>query len=61
MILETDLPEGILEPTNLAAIRSLQEWMEEQPDVGETACFHIDVDHSMLFSTQGDLVATMGD
>jgi len=29
--------------------------------VGETACFHIDVDHSMLFSTQGDLVATMGD
>jgi len=30
-------------------------------DVGETACFHIDVDHSMLFSTQGDLVATMGD
>jgi CRP-like cAMP-binding protein len=37
VILETDLPEGILEPTNLAAIRSLQEWMEEQPDVGETA------------------------
>jgi glycerol transport system ATP-binding protein len=30
-------------------------------DVGETACFHIDVDHSMLFSTQGDLVATMGE
>ncbi len=30
-------------------------------DVGETACFHIDVDHSMLFSTEGDLVATMVD
>jgi glycerol transport system ATP-binding protein len=29
-------------------------------DVGQTACFQIDVDHSMVFSTQGDLVATMG-
>lgn len=27
--------------------------------VGETVCFHIDVDHSMLFSAQGDLVAAM--
>ena len=27
--------------------------------VGETARFHIDVDHSMLFSMQGDLVAAM--
>jgi glycerol transport system ATP-binding protein len=29
--------------------------------VGEQVCFHIDVDHSMLFSTQGNLVATMDD
>jgi len=29
--------------------------------VGETARFHIDVDHSMLFSMQGDLVATLDD
>ena len=28
--------------------------------VGETVRFHIDVDHSMLFSTQGDLVAALG-
>ena len=30
-------------------------------DVGQTARFHIDVDHSMLFSPQGDLVAALGD
>jgi glycerol transport system ATP-binding protein len=29
--------------------------------VGETVRFHIDIDHSMLFSTHGDLVAAMGD
>jgi glycerol transport system ATP-binding protein len=29
--------------------------------VGETACFRIDVGHSMLFSMKGDLVATMED
>ena len=29
--------------------------------VGETVRFHIDIDHSMLFSTDGDLVATMGE
>ena len=28
-------------------------------NVGQSARFHIDIDHSMLFSTQGDLVATM--
>ena len=29
-------------------------------DVGQTSRFHIDVNHSMLFSMQGDLVASMG-
>jgi glycerol transport system ATP-binding protein len=29
--------------------------------VGQTVRFHIDVDHSMLFSPQGDLVAALGD
>ena len=28
--------------------------------VGETVRFHSDIDHSMLFSTQGDLVAALG-
>jgi glycerol transport system ATP-binding protein len=30
-------------------------------DVGQSARFRIEVDHSMLFSTQGDLVATQGE
>lgn len=30
-------------------------------DVGQTARFQIEVEHSMVFSTQGDLVATMGE
>lgn len=30
-------------------------------DVGQTARFHVDIDHSMLFSPEGDLVAAMGD
>ena len=29
--------------------------------VGQTARFRVDIDHSMLFSTQGDLVAALGD
>ena len=29
--------------------------------VGQMVRFHIDIDHSMLFSTHGDLVAAMGD
>jgi glycerol transport system ATP-binding protein len=29
-------------------------------DVGQTARFHIDIDHSMLFSTEGELVAALG-
>ena len=30
-------------------------------DVGQTARFHIDVDHSMLFSPRGELIAALGD
>jgi glycerol transport system ATP-binding protein len=30
-------------------------------DVGQSARFHIEVDHSMVFSTQGNRVATLGD
>ncbi len=39
--------DGILEPAHLAAIRSLQDWLEERPDVGETASI---VDYLMLLN-----------
>ena len=43
-----------------------QPWISLTPgvhafDVGQSVRFRIDVDHSMLFSPQGDLVAAMGD
>ncbi|MEN8182726.1 MAG: efflux RND transporter permease subunit, partial [Myxococcota bacterium] len=45
LIFETDLPGAILEPTLLMALRELQEWLEVQPDVGETASI---VDYLMM-------------
>jgi predicted RND superfamily exporter protein len=36
ILLETDVPEGFLEPANLRAMQSLQEWLEAQPEIGET-------------------------
>jgi predicted RND superfamily exporter protein len=36
ILLETDVPEGFLEPANLRQMQSLQEWLEAQPEIGET-------------------------
>ncbi len=36
ILLETDVPEAFLEPANLRAMQGLQEWLESQPEVGET-------------------------
>jgi predicted RND superfamily exporter protein len=36
ILLETDVPEGFLEPANLREMQALQEWLEAQPEVGET-------------------------
>jgi predicted RND superfamily exporter protein len=36
ILLETDIPDAFVEPANLRAVRELQEWLESQPEVGET-------------------------
>jgi len=36
ILLETDVPEAFLEPANLRQMQALQEWLEAQPEVGET-------------------------
>jgi len=36
VVLETDVPEGFMEPVNLEAIVALQRWLEAQPEVGVT-------------------------
>ena len=36
ILLETDVPEGFLEPANLRQMQSLQEWLEAQSEIGET-------------------------
>jgi predicted RND superfamily exporter protein len=47
VVIDADDRDAILEPENLEAIRSLQLWLEEQPDVGETASI---VDYLMLLN-----------
>ena len=36
ILLETDVPDAFLEPANLGQVQALQEWLESQPEVGET-------------------------
>jgi hypothetical protein len=36
ILLETDVPAGFLEPANLRQMQALQEWLEAQPEIGET-------------------------
>jgi predicted RND superfamily exporter protein/CRP-like cAMP-binding protein len=36
VVLETDVPQGFMEPVNLQAIQVLQGWLEAQPEIGET-------------------------
>jgi predicted RND superfamily exporter protein/CRP-like cAMP-binding protein len=36
VVLETDVPQGFMDPVNLEAIRSLQAWLEAQPEIGVT-------------------------
>jgi hydrophobe/amphiphile efflux-3 (HAE3) family protein len=36
VVLETDYPEGFKDPVNLREIQVLQEWLEEQPEIGGT-------------------------
>jgi predicted RND superfamily exporter protein len=36
VVVESAEPDGFLEPVNLRAIESLQEWLEEQPEIGGT-------------------------
>lgn len=45
VLLETDVPEGFLEPANLREMQGLQEWLEAQPEVGATISL---VDYAML-------------
>jgi predicted RND superfamily exporter protein len=47
LILQTEQPEGVLEPEHLLAIHDLQAWLEEQPDVGETTSI---VDYLMMLN-----------
>ncbi len=39
VVLETDVPEGFMEPVNLKAIAALQGWLEAQPEIGVTTSF----------------------
>jgi predicted RND superfamily exporter protein len=47
LILQTDQADSALEPVNLLAIRELQEWLDLQPDVGETSSI---VDYLMMLN-----------
>lgn len=36
VVLETDVPQGFMDPVNLEAMRALQGWLEAQPEIGQT-------------------------
>ena len=47
IVLETDVPDAFMEPVNLEAVRSLQAWLEAQPEVGDAVSI---VDYLMLLN-----------
>jgi predicted RND superfamily exporter protein len=47
LILQTEQTDSALEPVNLLAIRELQQWLDQQPDVGETSSI---VDYLMMLN-----------
>jgi predicted RND superfamily exporter protein len=47
LILQTEQADSALEPVNLLAIRELQQWLDLQPDVGETSSI---VDYLMMLN-----------
>ncbi len=36
IVVESDVPDAFMEPTNLRTLRKLQDWLEAQPEIGDT-------------------------
>jgi predicted RND superfamily exporter protein len=47
IVLETDVPDAFMEPVNLRTLQSLQTWLEDQPEIGESISI---VDYLMLLN-----------
>jgi predicted RND superfamily exporter protein len=47
IVLETYVPDAFMEPANLRTLQSLQNWLEAQPEIGETISI---VDYLMLLN-----------
>jgi predicted RND superfamily exporter protein len=48
IVLDSDIPDAFMEPTNLGAVRDLQDWLEAQSEIGDTTSV---ADYLMLLNS----------